>query len=398
MSFPRPRFPLASAEKQKREQARVSRFDRYMLSQLVALFGFFSLVLVLVYWINRAVGLFDDLISDGQSALVFLEFSLLALPNVIRLVLPISAFAATVYTVNRLTQDSELVVMQATGFSAFRLARPVLYFGLIVALMMLVLMNVLVPQSRATLSARSAEISENVTAQFLKDGQFMHPADGVTLYIREITDLGELRDIFLADDRGTAERTTFTARSALLARGDSGPKLVMFSGMAQTLTRANQHLAVTRFDDFTYDLGAVLSPSGPKRRVMEELSTLELLSPTEALLTETRSDRAAFLFEAHSRIGQPFLGTAAALIGFAALLLGAFSRFGLWRQILFSVLLLILMQMINIAASGAGARNEALWPLAYVAPLAGLLTGGFLLWLSQRPRRIRRSLRATVAP
>ncbi len=398
MSFPRPRFPLASAEKQKREQARVSRFDRYMLSQLVALFGFFSLVLVLVYWINRAVGLFDDLISDGQSALVFLEFSLLALPNVIRLVLPISAFAATVYTVNRLTQDSELVVMQATGFSAFRLARPVFYFGLIVALMMLVLMNVLVPQSRATLSARSAEISENVTAQFLKDGQFMHPADGVTLYIREITDLGELRDIFLADDRGTAERTTFTARSALLARGDSGPKLVMFSGMAQTLTRANQHLAVTRFDDFTYDLGAVLSPSGPKRRVMEELSTLELLSPTEALLTETRSDRAAFLFEAHSRIGQPFLGTAAALIGFAALLLGAFSRFGLWRQILFSVLLLILMQMINIAASGAGARNEALWPLAYVAPLAGLLTGGFLLWLSQRPRRIRRSLRATVAP
>lgn len=376
----------------------MSRFDRYMLSQLVALFGFFSLVLVLVYWINRAVGLFDDLISDGQSALVFLEFSLLALPNVIRLVLPISAFAATVYTVNRLTQESELVVMQATGFSAFRLARPVIYFGLIVALMMLVLMNVLVPQSRATLAARSAEISENVTAQFLKDGEFMHPAEGVTLYIREITDLGELRDIFLADDRSETERTTFTARSALLARGDSGPKLVMFAGMAQTLTRAGQHLAVTRFDDFTYDLGAVLSPSGPKRRVMEELTTMDLLAPTEALLTETRSTRAAFLFEAHSRIGQPFLGTAAALIGFAALLLGAFSRFGLWRQILFAVLLLILMQTVNIAASGAGVKDERLWPLAYVAPLAGLVTGVFLLWLSQRPRRLKRAMRGLVAP
>ena len=50
-------------------QRRVSRLDRYLLSQLLGLFGFFSLVLVAVYWINRAVGLFDQLIGDGQSAL-----------------------------------------------------------------------------------------------------------------------------------------------------------------------------------------------------------------------------------------------------------------------------------------------------------------------------------------
>ena len=89
-----------------------------MLSQLMALFGFFSLVLVLVYWVNRAVLLFDRLIGDGQSALVFLEFTALTLPNVIRLVLPVSAFAAAVYVTNRLSTESELVVVQATGFSA----------------------------------------------------------------------------------------------------------------------------------------------------------------------------------------------------------------------------------------------------------------------------------------
>jgi lipopolysaccharide export system permease protein len=86
--------------------ANVSKFDRYLLSQLLSLFGFFSLVLVAVYWVNRAVGLFDQLIGDGQTALVFLEFSVLTLPNVIRLVLPISAFAACVYAINRLTQES----------------------------------------------------------------------------------------------------------------------------------------------------------------------------------------------------------------------------------------------------------------------------------------------------
>ena len=68
----------------------MARFDRYMLSQLMVLFGFFALVLVLVYWVNRAVTLFDQLIADGQSAPVFLEFSALSLPNVIAFVLPIA--------------------------------------------------------------------------------------------------------------------------------------------------------------------------------------------------------------------------------------------------------------------------------------------------------------------
>ena len=63
-----------------------------MLSQLLMLFGFFALILVSVYWVNRAVLLFDQLIADGQSAWVFLEFTALTLPNVIRLVLPMAAF------------------------------------------------------------------------------------------------------------------------------------------------------------------------------------------------------------------------------------------------------------------------------------------------------------------
>ena len=113
------------------------RFDRYILAQLLMLFGFFALVLVLVYWVNRAVILFDQLIANGQSATVFLEFSALSLPNVIRVVLPVAAFAGSVYVTNRLMSESELVVVQATGFSPWRLMRPVLMFGAIVFLMSL---------------------------------------------------------------------------------------------------------------------------------------------------------------------------------------------------------------------------------------------------------------------
>jgi lipopolysaccharide export system permease protein len=366
----------------------MSRFDRYLLGQFLTLFGFFSLVLVLVYWVNRAVGLFDRLIGDGQTALVFLELSLLTIPNVVRLVLPVSAFAAVVYVTNRLMQDGELVVMQATGFSAFRLARPVLWFGLLVALMLSVLAHLVVPASRATLVQRQAEIDANVTARLLSDGQFMHPVDGISFFIREISPEGELRDVFLADDRSASTRTSYTARRAYLVRGETGPKLVMLDGQGQTLDRRTQRLSVTHFADFTYDIGTALTGRVAPRRSMDALSTADLLAADPEQVAAMRSSRAEFLSDGHSRIASPFLAVAAAMIGFGALLLGTFSRFGLWRQILFAVVLLILVQMADNAATGAALRDDRLWWAGYLSPLLGIGMGVAMLAWSQRPRRV----------
>ncbi len=366
------------------------RIDRYLLTQLLQLFGFFALVLVGVYWMNKAVGLFDQLIGDGQSALIFLEFSLLTLPLVIKLVLPVAAFIATVYVTNRMMSDSEMVVMQATGFSAFRLARPVVYFGLVVAGMMALMGHVLVPVSRAALEQARAGISENITARYLTAGSFTHPAPNVTLYIRDISPKGALLDVFLADNRAPQTRTTYTARSALFARGDSGPKLIMFNGMIQGLDRRTQRLAVTRFADFTFDLGALLTANATYRRSAGELSTAQLLWPTPDLLKETGQSAQRLAYEGHSRFSEPLLAVCVSLIGFGALVLGGFSRFGLWRQIVLAIALLIVVQALNTSAADWGGKVAGGWALAYLAPALGLALAFTLLSLAGRRRRVER--------
>ena len=375
----------------------MSKFDRYLLSQLMMLFGFFALVLVSVYWINRAVSLFDQLISDGQSAWVFLEFTALTLPNVIRLVLPVAAFVASVYVTNRLSAESELVVMSATGFSPFRLARPVVYFGLVVTLMIAVLMHVLVPASRAKLAERRGEIAENVAARFLTEGAFLHPAEGITFYIRQITPLGELRDIFLADARAASKRTTYTAERALLVKSEVGPKLVMFDGMAQTLDSRTGALAVTRFADFSYDIGALIGAGADRPPAVEEMSTLTLLRSDEAAAEDLGTTRSAMLLEGHGRLSQPFLALVAALIGFSTLLTGGFSRFGLWRQIGLAVGLLVFVQFLANGATSLVTGRAALWPLLYAPILAGLALVALFLTMAGRVRRVRHGLASAVA-
>ena len=372
----------------------IGRFDRYILAQLVMLFGFFALVLVLVYWVNRAVILFDQLIANGQSAVVFLEFTALSLPNVIRVVLPIAAFAGSVYVTNRLMSESELVVVQATGFSPWRLMRPVLAFGVIVFLMSSILAHLLVPISQARLSDRSAEIAENMTARLLSEGRFLHPADGVTFYIREISSLGALQNAFLSDARTPGRSITYTAREALLVRGENSPSLVMIDGMAQSFDEGSRRLSVTRFQDFAFDLDGLVDNVASGRRNASELPTTMLLNADQTALELTGSSRNSLIAEAHERFSDALNGLIAPLIGFAALMVGGYSRFGVWRQIIGAIVALILVQMVTQAGQGA-VRNDALrWPLAYAGPLFGLGIGLLLLLISARPALFRRRRRA----
>lgn len=363
----------------------------------MALFGFFALVLVSVYWVNRAVLLFDKLISDGQTAWVVLEFTALTLPNVIRLVLPVAAFAATIYALNRLSGESELVVMQSAGVSPWRLARPVAVFGLIVAGLMLVLVHVLVPGAKARLVDRQAQISQDVTARFLSEGSFQSPAAGITIYIRAISDLGELLDLFLFDSRSMTAQTTYTAEKALIVPSPTGPKLVMFDGTAQTLRGSDGAIAITRFADFTYDIGAVIGTPRRGKLSLDEVPSWQLMAPSAGMLAEAGASPAEARREMHDRLAQPLMAPAAALIGVAALLLGGFSRFGLWRQMVLAVLGLIGLQTLSNLATAATRNAPELWGVFYLPPLAGLACAAAALWWAGRARRTRPLSRAITS-
>jgi lipopolysaccharide export system permease protein len=396
--FPRADPVYPAAQSTVRKGADVTRLDRYILSQLLWVFGFFALVLVSVYWVNRAVRLFDQLISDGQPMLVFLEFTALSLPMLIRTVLPIAAFVAATYVTVQLIRASEITVLQAAGVSPLRLARPVLAFGLIVTLFLTGLAHFLVPAARAQLAQRQAEIAENVTAGLLQDGVFHHPTDGITLYVAEITSEGVMRGVFLSDARSLAQRVDYTARTALIVPERTGPKLVMIDGYAQIHRAATGRLAVTTFADFTYDLSALIGVAGRRQRI-EEVPTSRLFAPTPELLEETRATPAQARFELVSRFVEPFTAVAAALIGFAALIAGGFNRLGTWKPVVLSVVVLAVMQLLINAAAGQAMRSVALSWLGIVPIALGVAVGLALLAQAtrRRPRRAPRPVAGTAA-
>ena len=355
-------------------------FDRYLCERLLVHFGFFALVLVAVYWVNRAVGLFDRLIEDGSNVATFLQFTALALPNVIHAVLPISALVATLYCVNRLMGDAEMVVAQTSGLGPWRLVRPMLAFGLVVGVMVAILGHLVVPASRTALAERGRALSEDVTARFLKAGEFLNPTDGITVYVRDITPEGELLGLFLQDRRDGTVRTSYTAERAYLVRaGGDGARLVMLDGMAQTLEVATRNLFVTTFDDFAYDLNRLAGPSGARRPDPRELPTPVLLAAPEAAVLLTGADRAELRYEGHVRIADSLLAFALPAMAFGFLMQGGYSRLGLWRQHLAAVVAAVMIQLVaNWAETEASDDAAMLWATYLPVVIAALLAAGLL--------------------
>lgn len=368
------------------------RFDRYMLSQLMWLFGFFALVLVAVFWINRAVRLFDRLIGDGQTALVFLEFSALGLPVLITRVLPIATFAASVYVTNRLSNESELTVMMSTGASPWRLARPVAVFGLISALMMSLLSHALVPIASQQLAEREVEISKNITSRLLTEGEFLSPANGVTFYTRSVDQDGVLRDVFLSDRRNPKQRMIYTASEAYLVRNTSGTSLIMLDGLAQRLIEETFSLSTAKFQDFSFDITSLIKT---EKQIVERLpyeTSNHLLTDWDGTVERLGVSRGMVAEELHSRFARAAFCLVTALIGFATLLVGGYSRFGVRREILFAFVLLVALDSMRGSISGPVLVNAGMWPILYAPSMLGGLIVCGLLWWASGGRLFRRTV------
>jgi len=266
----------------------------------------------------------------------------------------------------------------------------VLFFGVIVALMMSALTHFLVPASMAQLKQREVEISGSVSARLLREGAFLHPGPGVTFFIREITPEGELRDVYLSDRRQDDREVTYTAERAYVVQGESGPRLVMVSGLAQTLRLETRAMSTTLFRDFTYDIGNLIVQNQDLNLRPRHLATLDMITRPQEMAAQVEVPLARITEELHGRFQQALLGMVAALIGFSTLLTGSFSRFGVGRQIVIAIFLLVVIKLVESAVTDPTRSNAALWPLVYLPSVVGLMLAAGTLHLAARPFRQRR--------
>ncbi len=89
--------------------------DRYVFKTVAIAFLATLFSLTAVIWITQALREFDLLTAKRQTILTFLAVTSLSIPALITIIAPVAVFIATIYALNKLNGDSELIVMSAAG-------------------------------------------------------------------------------------------------------------------------------------------------------------------------------------------------------------------------------------------------------------------------------------------
>src|SRR5246127_29094 len=108
---------------------------RYMFRATLGAFVISLVSLTVVIWFTQAMRDFDLITSQRQTMLVFVGITGMIIPLLVMMIAPIALVMAVAHVLNKLSSDSEIIVMNAAGVSPWRLLRPFLAAALLVSLL-----------------------------------------------------------------------------------------------------------------------------------------------------------------------------------------------------------------------------------------------------------------------
>jgi lipopolysaccharide export system permease protein len=175
---------------------------------------------------------------------------------------------------------------------------------------------------------------------------------------------------------------TYMAETGSLVTTPEGPRLVMFNGNIQRVSRkaADKAGAVTLlyFDKYSYDLGQYMGSGPTYVNEARERYFSELVSPDPGDEWAQRNQR-AMLADAHDRIANALFPLAFAFVALAALLPAPFSRRGYGMRLAVAGAVALGVRVIGFGMAGLSATSSLYIPMMYLVPIAaGLISAGMI--------------------
>lgn len=295
----------------------MSAIDRYIVRTTLLAFLLIVVSLTGVIWITQALRGIDLMTGQGQSILVFLGVTGLAIPLLAMIISPIALLIAVMHTLNRLATDSEIIVMNAAGLSPGRLLRPFLFATCVVSLLVAFLSLYLAPECMRALRRWQTEIGADVLTNILRPGEFQKLGP-LTIRIQGRQPGGLLVGIFIDDQRNPSERIDILADRGTVQKNERGSFLILQDGNLQRFEAGKREPALVAFASYAFDLSqfsnAVQSVTyGPRERSMGDLISPP---PDDPVFKRIPGE---FRSELHDRIFAPIYPFVFVLMAFAIL-------------------------------------------------------------------------------
>lgn len=377
-------------------------FSRYVFRQVANAFVIILVTLTSIVWLATALKQLDLIVSQGQGFVLFLKMTLLTLPGLMALIAPNAMLMASLYTLDRMNGDSELIVMTASGAPVWRIGMPFVILASLVCLASLICNLYVMPASMRELRTLITQVRTDVISQVLQPGRFSSTEAGLTFHIRDRSPTGDLLGLLVHDERDDKQVMSYLADHGRIVSNDDGAYLVMFDGHVQRYEAKTPEKGaqIVAFDQYVLNISD-LNPkdaSASKELRPRERYLSELINPDPDLL-KGKGNVGQIRTELHDRFSTPLYPMLFAFLAIAVLGHARTTRESRWAQIIMAFGIAVGLRVSGLTASNLVTLNVAAVPLVYAIPLGAILVAAFAAHVRMSPElRSKLSLQLKFNP
>jgi lipopolysaccharide export system permease protein len=249
---------------------------RRVLMPLLAAVGIAMAALLM----QRLIHLLDLFANRGSPLSIILKMLGNLVPFYLGIALPAALFIGVLYAGSRLSSESELDAMRASGISLLRLMVPVLALAVVLVMISSYLLGWLQPYTRFGYRALVHLVTDTQWDSAIERGAFFTGFGGKTILIGDISDGGRtLTKIFVNDKDDTGRSIILTAqRGDLQRQSDFSLTLRLHNGIrSETSPKGDATRAMT-FDQLDLPLESIApEPFRARGEKESELTFTELV-------------------------------------------------------------------------------------------------------------------------
>ncbi|HET6925697.1 MAG TPA: LptF/LptG family permease, partial [Hyphomicrobiaceae bacterium] len=252
---------------------------RYIFRTTLGAFLVVLASVTMLMWMTQALRNVDLMTNQGQTILVFIGITGLIIPLLILLIAPIALMIAVGYTLNKLSTDSELIVMNAAGMAPWRIFKPFLAVGIVVALVVAAISMYVSPKSLRELRRWATEVRAEVVTSNVQPGRFAVVDGRMTMHVHDRAPNGQLLGVLIDDARDAKERVTILAEKGSVLTNENGTYLILENGTVQRHVATQKDPDFIAFHEHAFDLSRLTPTISIIRYSVQERFPWELAYP-----------------------------------------------------------------------------------------------------------------------
>lgn len=213
--------------------------DRYVLRQVAKPLATAMAIGLLMLLAERLVRLLDTTLGKKNSFGVVFELLAYLVPHYLGTAIPAALFLGLLFGFNKLSKDSEIDAIMATGTGLHRLIRPVIMLSIALGALSFFIVGWLQPQTRYAYRSVLFDVKNVEVFYLAEEGVFMQAGTRTFILDKLNRSSNTFDHIFLFDYRGPAGSETLTASSGVLiaVEGQHRPILRLNNGHRLKLER-----------------------------------------------------------------------------------------------------------------------------------------------------------------